>query len=88
MPQQNGISPAKFKQVVADLNGIVERVSPGSALFGIETLATACAAMLDVYAMPNENNPQGMCDDPHDFRDYFCSRIMGAPELKPKRRGK
>lgn len=79
---RGGISTEKFQRIVSDLNRTIETASPDSAAFGFEVLAGACAALLDIYAMPNENNTQGMCDDPHDFRDWFCSRIMGAPNAK------
>jgi hypothetical protein len=71
----NTISIDQFKQVVADVGRIVDAVDPDSALYSLEVVATAFSALLQIYALPNANSPEGMCDDPETFRRYFAEIV-------------
>lgn len=91
MPKAKGAAKQKrsgettettVKDVIAKLNSIVE-LKP-SALAGFSLLAGCTAALLDMYAMPNEGNPQGMCDNPADFRQWFCDQLTTTPVLEKK----
>ena len=75
---------AQLQRSILQINEIVERESPASALHGLILAAHAFAGLLDVYAQPNEDNPQGMCDDPAAFRTHFAEIIVAAPTLKKK----
>jgi hypothetical protein len=75
------ISDDEFKAALAKINNIVTEYGQDSTMFGLETVAIAFAALLDVYAKPNEINPEGMCDDPVAFREHFCGLIMSAGKL-------
>lgn len=76
------------------LGKVAEKVSGGSALHSLEVVSFAFAALLDVYAKPNANNPQGMCDDPRAFRRHFAeiiarggdARFSSTPK-RPKKKG-
>lgn len=75
------------KQVVRSLlhvNQIVERESPTSAYEGLVLAAHAFAGLLDVYAQPNAENSEGMCDDPRELRKHFAEMIANGPILKKK----
>jgi len=50
------------------------------ARHGLEVVSAAFAAVLDTYAKPNANNPQGMSDDPAAFRRYFAKIIAGGAD--------
>lgn len=70
--------------IIGTLNGIVEKV-PDSTLAGLTLLATCTAGMLDIYAQPNDNNPEGMADDPMDLRKWFVDQLMQTPLLEKKK---
>ncbi len=72
------ISKQEFNGVIKKLGDVMNDISGTSALDGLTTLAVAYAALLDIYAAPNPNNPQGMCDDKVAFRKHFASIIVGA----------
>lgn len=78
------ISQARAAKIIADINAIVEANSHGSALRGLTVTASCFAALLDVYAQPNENNPRGMCDNPQAFRRHFAEIIATSPMLRKK----
>ena len=78
------ISQRQAAKIIADLNAIVEANSHGSALHGLTVTASCFAALLDVYAQPNEENTQGMCDDPQAFRRHFADLIISTPMLRKK----
>jgi len=78
------ISQRQAAKIIAEINAIVEANSHGSALRGLTVTASCFAALLDVYAQPNEENPQGMCDDPHAFRQHFAELIVSTPMLRKK----
>lgn len=72
------ISKEQFTELVKDLGDLLYKLPGESSLDGLTTLAVAYAALLDIYAAPNPNNPKGMCDDKVAFRKYFASIIIGA----------
>jgi hypothetical protein len=77
-------SPKQVHRSILHINKIVERESPQSAYAGLVLAATALAGLLDVYAQPNDKNPQGMTDDPREFRQHFAQMIQTLPILKKK----
>jgi hypothetical protein len=80
------ITQAQAAKIIADINAIVEKHARGSTLRGLTITASCFAALLDVYAQPNENNPEGMCDDPAAFRQHFVEIITTAPMLRLRKK--
>jgi hypothetical protein len=70
----------QFQGVIRKLNDVVEKASPDSALEGLRTVAAAFGCLLDVYASPNPNNPDGMCDDKVAFRKMFAEIIVNGSD--------
>ena len=64
------------------LGKIVSDASKDSALEGLTRTAQIFSLLLDIYARPNAENPDGMCDDPAAFRRHFAEII--ATGLLPK----
>jgi len=64
---------------VKDLNTLVARAGKGSVLDGLTVLAIALAVLLDRYALPNPENPEGMCYDPVAFRRDFAGVMVHTP---------
>jgi hypothetical protein len=76
------ITQAQFEEAMGDLNELVEKYGAESAMYGLTTVATVFAALLDVYAMPNPDNPQGMCEDKAAFRAHFARILTRAGETQ------
>jgi hypothetical protein len=70
----------EFRAVILALTDVVEKAGEktGSAFDGLSVTAIAFAALLDIYAGPNAENPLGMCDDKQAFRLLFADMIVGA----------
>jgi hypothetical protein len=62
----------KLERVVVGLNALVEVFGKEGALRGLQAVAVGFGILLDTYARPNPNNPEGMCDSAADFRKYFA----------------
>jgi hypothetical protein len=77
-----------FAKFVADLNELAMRHAAGSALQGLTVLAGGFAVLLDMYAAPNPENPEGMCDDWFKFRNHFAEIMLAAPRATPKKAAK
>jgi hypothetical protein len=71
-------SQKKLKALVVQLNEIVAATGQDSAMDGLLVVSYAFAALLDAYALPNANNPDGMCDDPNAFRKVFADLIAAG----------
>jgi hypothetical protein len=84
MKTNKSVTQRQAAKIIADLNAIVEACSHGSALRGLTVTASCFAALLDVYAQPNEQNPEGMCDDLQAFRHHFANVITTTPVLRKK----
>jgi hypothetical protein len=83
------ITKKELNDTIVELNRIVTAHSQGSAARGLEILTAAFAALLDCYALPNEQNPEGMCSDPVAFRKHFALNLTEYPPLQKKgKRGK
>jgi hypothetical protein len=67
----------ELKEVCGELNGLVRRLSgeSESALAGLEALARAFGILVNAYALPNEENAEGMCDDPAALRHHIASYL-------------
>jgi hypothetical protein len=89
MSVKKKVTTAGMAKLLLDLNKLV-LVAGGDlcALLGLEVVTRAFAALLDIYAAPNAENPQGMCDDRLAFRRHFADLLVSAPALKPRRRKK
>jgi hypothetical protein len=77
----DGIRPLglpAFEKLINDLGGLVDSAHPESAMLALETTAAAFGCLLDIYAAPNPENPQGMCDDKVLFRKHFAGIIEGG----------
>lgn len=72
--------------VVNKLHATIYEIDTESALEGLTLLTLAFGVILDIYAMPNENNPEGMCDSKEDFRKYFANILVTS--IPQKRRHK
>lgn len=81
------LTRAKVKKAIAALNEIMGTFSSESAVVGLTGLAVACAVLLDNYSQPNDENPEGMCDDPQAFRRWFTNIIETSPQPAPKKAG-
>ncbi len=84
MKPDKPISERQAAKIISDINSIVVKSAPGSALRGLTVTAQCFAALLDVYAQPNPGNSQGMCDDPQSLRKYFADIIVSTPRLQKK----
>jgi hypothetical protein len=84
MSGRTSITQTQTAKIIADLNAIVAKHGHGSALRGLTITASCFAALLDIYAQPNEENPEGMCDDPAAFRRHFAEVITTTPILRKK----
>jgi hypothetical protein len=75
------MSKKRFERVIENLNTIVRSAASAdeSALAGLTAVAAAFGALLDVYAAPNPDNAEGMCDDKAAFRKYFADIIVSGP---------
>ena len=69
----------EFKKICKGVARVVRLADTESAASGLTLTALAFAAVLDNYAAPNEENPEGMCDDPQELRQYFADILMMAP---------
>ena len=74
----DAIRPLEFTEVIVQLDKIVHKAHPTSALTGLKITAAAFGALLDIYAAPNSENPAGMCDDLDAFRRLFAQIIAGG----------
>lgn len=73
----------EFKEAVVEMNNLVGKYSrEGSALAGLTCIAMAFGAVCDIYAMPNPENPEGMCDSKEDFRAYFADILAIGPQVQ------
>jgi hypothetical protein len=72
------VDPVLFRELVVKVGELVTLADDHSALHGLELVACAFAAVLDIYAAPNLENPRGMCDDKAAFRRIFADLIMTA----------
>jgi hypothetical protein len=84
VPQNLLVTEAELKRCILELNNVVGKHSKGSVLRGLDVLSAAFAGMLDMYAQPNEENPEGMCDDHVAFRHIYADAIMQYPLLERK----
>lgn len=75
------VTETELKQAIVQLNKVVGKHSKGSALRGLDITAAAFACVLDLYSHPNEENPEGMCDDPIAFRQIFADFIVNGPPI-------
>ena len=78
------VSAREMESAILQLNKIAMRESKKSALRGLTVVTCALAGLLDIYAQPNDENDQGMCDDPVAFRKHFAEILVEAPILKKK----
>lgn len=67
-----------INEVYLSLASVVERADPNSALIGLTLVASAFSLLLQTYALPNANNPEGMCDSPDLFRRHFAEIVATA----------
>lgn len=72
-------TPERFLKICKEVAKTVRLADKESAISGLTLTAMAFAAVLDNYAAPNEENPQGMCDDSAEFRQYFADIIVCTP---------
>jgi hypothetical protein len=68
------------KAMIDELNCLVRRwAAPGgSALEGLQAVAITFACLLEIYAKPNPENPEGMCDSIADFKAHFAALIQAV----------
>lgn len=79
MTQITNKEPLQPLEVVAKLNEIASQIDPESALDGLTKMTIAFGMLLDAYACPNADNPQGMAGgDELRFRLHFC-KILAVP---------
>lgn len=78
------VTERELRKAIVELNNVVSKHSKGSALRGLDITAAAFACVLDIYSHPNENNPEGMCDDPIAFRKIFADFIVTGPPIHEK----
>ena len=71
--------PKAARDAILSLNEIVQRADPNSALSGLTLTAMAFSALLQTYALPNANCPEGMCDNPDAFRRHFAEIVARGP---------
>jgi hypothetical protein len=69
----------QLKTVITVLNSLVNKYGEGSSEHGLNVVATAFRALLDIYSAPNPNNPQGMCDDAVAFRRHYAEMVAACP---------
>ncbi len=69
------ITAEQFESACREIGLLVTTYGDGSAVDGLSVVAHAFGVILDVYAKPNADNPEGMCDDPVAFRAYFAGMI-------------
>jgi len=72
------VSGAQFTELIGQLAEVVRKAHPTSALIALKVTACAFGALLDIYAAPNAENPEGMCDDLDAFRNVFAQIIAGG----------
>ncbi len=82
MPTQTTITAEEVKRAYKKLGRHVQMAGGDSALHGLEVVTAAFALVLDTYANPNPENPEGMCDDPAAFRQYFAD-ILTTLVVRP-----
>jgi len=70
------LSEVELKYFINKLNDLVLIAGQDSTIDGLSILTYAFAALLDIYALPNPGNPQGMCDDPIAFRKIFSDILF------------
>lgn len=73
--------PVDLKYTVVALNELVRKNSKTvsgelSVMQGLECVCAAFGFLLDVYAKPNDENSEGMCDDPAAFRAVFADMLV------------
>lgn len=68
-------------RLLKDLNEIVRQADSKSALRGLEICARLFAVLIHVYAAPNPENSEGMCDDPAALRKYIAQIILDGPTV-------
>jgi hypothetical protein len=69
------IDKKKAQKLLAQLGKVVASASADSALEGLTRTAITFSVLLDIYSLPNAENPEGMCDDPAAFRKHFADII-------------
>ena len=79
------VTEKELKQAIIELNRVVIKHCKGSALRGLDVTSAAFACVLDIYSHPNEENPEGMCDDPIAFRKIFADFIVSGPPIHEQR---
>lgn len=79
------IDDTELTQVAVEIHRLVEAHAQGSALRGLSVVTSGLAMVLDVYAQPNDKNPQGMADDPQTLRAYFAGTAGNAANRKQRR---
>jgi len=72
------VSGAQFTELIGALSEVVRKAHPTSALIALKVTACAFGVLLDIYAAPNAENPEGMCDDLDAFRNVFAQIIAGG----------
>lgn len=75
------VTEKELKQTIIELNRVVGKHCKGSAMRGLDITAAAFACVLDIYSHPNEENPEGMCDDPIAFRKIYAEFIVNGPPI-------
>jgi len=83
-PRQRKFTRPEVEAAMQKLFKMVEDAAGNSAFEGIRFLCICFAGMLDVYAQPNPNNPQGMVDDPAQLRAIAAQIIIDTPTLRKK----
>ena len=82
------VTEKELKQAIVEVGRIVAKHSKGnSALRGLGVTSAAFACVLDLYSHPNEENPEGMCDDPIAFRKIFADFIVTGPPIHEQKVG-
>lgn len=76
------VTQAEMERCIKEIGKVVEKHSMGSALRGLDVTAAGFAGLCDIYAQPNADNPEGMCDDPIAFRKRFADFIANLPTLE------
>jgi hypothetical protein len=77
------INKKELEAFVLDLNELMGSVSRGSTYRGLTMIAGGFAMLLETYAKPNAENPEGMCDDVPAFRRHFADVVARAGSPVP-----
>lgn len=73
-----GAEAQALREICLSLGALVRRAGDSSALKGLTVVATAFSLVLQTYALPNAENPEGMCDSPDLFRRHFAEIVAVA----------